>query len=186
MILITGGTGYIASHAAVELLAAGESVLLLDNLCNSQAAVVDRIARIAGRRPLFVAADVRDRAMLDRLFAEHRIAAVIHFAGLKAVGESVGQPLTYYDNNVAGSLVLVEAMAAAGVKSLVFSSSATVYGDPARVPIDEEAPLTVTNPYSREGGEIGREAGGESSREATWLLGSGAAGRNSDFWTVPG
>lgn len=149
MILVTGGTGYIGSHTVVELLTAGESVLILDNLCNSKASVVDRIEKIAGRRPRFVAADVRDRGTLDWLFGTHRFSAVIHFAGLKAVGESNEKPLSYYDNNVAGTLTLVEAMAAAGVRSLVFSSSATVYGNPDRVPIDETAPLRVTNPYGR-------------------------------------
>ena len=149
MILVTGGTGYIGSHTVVELLANAYDVLIVDNLSNSKVSVVDRIAQIAGRRPIFVEADVRDRSTIDRLFAEYRFAAVIHFAGLKAVGESVAKPLDYYDNNVAGSLLLVQAMARAGVKSLVFSSSATVYGDPATVPIREDAPLTATNPYGR-------------------------------------
>jgi len=149
MILVTGGTGYIGSHTAVELLAAGFDVLIVDNLSNSKASVVERIARIAGRSPYFVEGDIRERSTLDRLFATHHFAAVIHFAGLKAVGESVAKPLDYYDNNVAGSLLLVQAMARAGVRSLVFSSSATVYGDPESVPIREDAPLTATNPYGR-------------------------------------
>lgn len=149
MILVTGGTGYIGSHTVVELLAAGRQVLIVDNLSNSKASVIERIARICGRRPLFVEADVREGPALDRLFADQRFEAVIHFAGLKAVGESVAKPLDYYDNNVVGSLSLVQAMDRAGVKSLVFSSSATVYGDPQAVPIREDAPLTATNPYGR-------------------------------------
>ncbi|MGE5469649.1 MAG: UDP-glucose 4-epimerase GalE [Bacteroidota bacterium] len=149
MILVTGGTGYIGSHTVVELLTAGHEVLILDNLCNSKAAVLDRIKSITGRKPFFVEADVRDRASLERLFASHRFSAVIHFAGLKAVGESVARPLDYYDNNVVGSLQLVHSMAGAGVRSLVFSSSATVYGDPQSVPIREDAPLTATNPYGQ-------------------------------------
>ncbi|MBI4939085.1 MAG: UDP-glucose 4-epimerase GalE [Nitrosomonadales bacterium] len=149
MILITGGTGYIGSHTAVELMLAGLDVLIVDNFCNSKASVLDRIGRIAGRRPEFVEADIRDREAMRMLFARHRFNAVIHFAGLKAVGESVVQPLRYYDNNIHGSLVLFEAMAEAGVKALVFSSSATVYGDPHAVPVREDFPLSATNPYGR-------------------------------------
>lgn len=149
MILVTGGAGYIGSHTVVELLAAGHEALIVDNHSNSSASVIDRIASIAGRRPLHVQADIRDRQALRKLFAAHPVSAVIHFAGLKAVGESVAQPLRYYDNNVAGSLVLFECMAEAGVRTLVFSSSATVYGDPQRVPIREDFPLAATNPYGR-------------------------------------
>ena len=149
MILVTGGAGYIGSHTVVELLEAGYEVAIVDNLCNSKHSVLGRIARITDREPLFVEADVRDRRAIDRLLAQHPFEAVIHFAGLKAVGESVSEPLKYYDNNVVGSLVLVEAMANAGVKTLVFSSSATVYGDPQSVPIRENAPLTATNPYGQ-------------------------------------
>lgn len=149
MILVTGGTGYIGSHTVVELLQAGHEVLIFDNLSNSKRSVLDRIEKIAGRRPAFVEGDIRDRAALARAFAENGIAAVVHFAGLKAVGESVAQPLRYYDNNFCGSVALFETMAAAGVKQLVFSSSATVYGDPASVPIREDAPLSATNPYGR-------------------------------------
>ena len=138
MILITGGAGYIGSHTAVELMQAGYEVLVVDNLCNSKASVLDHIERIVGRRPKFVEADVRDRAAMRALFADHHFDAVIHFAGLKSVGESVGQPLRYYDNNVYGSVVLFETMAEAGVKRLVFSSSATVYDDPHSVPIRED------------------------------------------------
>ena len=149
MILVTGGTGYIGSHTVVELLQAGHDVLIYDNLSNSKRSVLDRIETITGRRPGFVEGDIRDRAALAQVFAQHKITAVIHFAGLKAVGESVAQPLRYYDNNFSGSVVLFEVMAAAGVKQLVFSSSATVYGDPASVPIREDAPLSATNPYGR-------------------------------------
>lgn len=149
MILVTGGTGYIGSHTVVELLAAGKNVLIFDNLSNSKRSVLDRIERIAGKRPAFVEGDIRDRAALQRVFAQNTIEAVVHFAGLKAVGESVAQPLRYYDNNFCGSVALFETMAAAGVKQLVFSSSATVYGDPASVPIREDAPLSATNPYGR-------------------------------------
>jgi UDP-glucose 4-epimerase len=148
-ILVTGGLGYIGSHTVVELMTAGHEVLIVDNLANSKLSVLDRIARIAGRMPGFVQLDVRDRSGMARLFAAQDFVAVIHFAGLKAVGESVAKPLMYYDTNVAGSLVLFETMAQAGVKNLVFSSSATVYGDPHAVPIHEDFPLSATNPYGR-------------------------------------
>lgn len=149
MILVTGGTGYIGSHACVELLAAGHDIVILDNLCNSTPAVVDSIARITGKRPVFIQGDIRDATLLEQLFTRHRCDAVLHFAGLKAVGESVAQPLQYYDNNVHGSMVLLRTMAAYGVKRLVFSSSATVYGDPAALPVPETAALQTTNPYGR-------------------------------------
>jgi UDP-glucose 4-epimerase len=149
MILVTGGTGYIGSHTVVELMAEGHDVLIVDNFSNSKHSVLDRVERIAGRRPGFVQLDIRNRAALRTLFADHHFDAVIHFAGLKAVGESMAQPIRYYDNNVHGSLVLFEAMAEAGVKTIVFSSSATVYGDPHTVPISEEFPLSATNPYGR-------------------------------------
>lgn len=148
-VLVTGGTGYIGSHTCVALMAAGHEVVLWDNLYNSSAEVVDRIATIAGRRPIFLRGDVRDRAALAALFGAHRFDAVIHFAGLKAVGESVHKPLLYYDNNVYGTLVLLEVMQEAGVKTFVFSSSATVYGNPASVPIREDFPRWATNAYGR-------------------------------------
>ena len=148
-ILITGGTGYIGSHTAVELMAAGCDVFIIDNLCNSKASVLDRIEHIAGRRPRFAQIDVCDRPALRQVFADHRFDAVVHFAGLKAVGESVARPLAYYDNNVSGSVTLVECMDEAGVKTIVFSSSATVYGEPATVPIREDFPLSASNPYGR-------------------------------------
>ena len=147
--LLTGGTGYIGSHTVVELMAAGHEVFIVDNLCNSKASVLDRIGRIAGRRPGFAQLDVRDRAALRQLFSAHRFEAVIHFAGLKAVGESVAKPLAYYDNNVSGSVALFECAAEAGVRTIVFSSSATVYGEPASVPIREDFPLSASNPYGR-------------------------------------
>ncbi|MGV1003236.1 MAG: UDP-glucose 4-epimerase GalE [Candidatus Nanopelagicales bacterium] len=148
-VLVTGGAGYIASHTVVQLIGAGAEPVLLDNFSNSKRAVTARIAEIAGSRPTLVEGDVRDRAILDRVFAEHDIDAVIHFAGLKAVGESVAKPLEYYDNNVTGTLRLLEAMRNAAVRTIVFSSSATVYGDPTTVPIQEHFPIGATNPYGR-------------------------------------
>jgi UDP-glucose 4-epimerase len=148
-ILVTGGAGYIGSHTVVELLNAGHQVVIVDNLCNSSAKVLDRIKALAGKNFSFVQADVRDGAALDRIFAEHRIDGVIHFAGLKAVGESVAQPLRYFDNNVGSTLALLHAMDRANVRRIVFSSSATVYGDPEQVPITEGSRLQVTNPYGR-------------------------------------
>lgn len=149
-ILVTGGAGYIGSHTTLALLQAGHEVVVLDNLCNSSAESLRRVTEIAGRQPRFVQGDIRDRALLDRLFAEQQISAVLHFAGLKAVGESVREPLAYYENNVAGTVTLCQAMAAAGVYRLVFSSSATVYGEPTVMPISEQQPTGVpTNPYGR-------------------------------------
>jgi len=145
--LVTGGLGYIGSHTCVELLAAGHRVTVIDNLSNSKPAVLDRIETIAGQRPAFVHADVRNRVALGKALTG--CDAVIHFAGLKAVGESVEKPIEYYSNNVAGSIALLEVMAQTGVKTLVFSSSATVYGDPHAVPIREHFPLSATNPYGR-------------------------------------
>ena len=146
-VLVTGGAGYIGSHTVVLLQQAGIPVLVLDNLDNSHPEALQRVARITGQAVPFVEGDIRDVATLDKLFDEHDIGAVIHFAGLKAVGESVAQPLRYYDCNVVGTLRLLEAMERAGVRTLVFSSSATVYGDPATVPIREDFPLQATNPY---------------------------------------
>ena len=148
-ILVTGGAGYIGSHTVVELLNAGHQVLIVDNLCNSSIAVLERIQKLANPNFRFVQADVRDGAALDRLFAEQPIDGVIHFAGLKAVGESVSQPVRYFDNNVGSTLALLQAMDRAGVRRIVFSSSATVYGDPEQVPITEGSRLQVTNPYGR-------------------------------------
>ena len=148
-ILLTGGAGFIASHTFIALVDAGYEPVIFDNLCNSNPKVLDRLETITGVKPLFVEGDIRDRALLDRTFAQHEIAAVLHFAGLKAVGESVAQPLSYYDNNVRGTLDLLAAMQRAHVRTLVFSSSATVYGDPASTPIKEDFPLSATNPYGR-------------------------------------
>jgi UDP-glucose 4-epimerase len=148
-ILVTGGAGYIGSHTCVELLQAGHEVVVVDNLCNSSSAAIGRIERIAGRKVAFHECDVRDAEALRGIFREHAIDAVLHFAGLKAVDESVAQPLRYYENNVGGTLALCEAMADAGVRQLVFSSSATVYGDPDAVPVREDHPLRPTNPYGR-------------------------------------
>jgi len=148
-VLVTGGAGFIGAHTCVQLLEAGYELLVLDNLSNSTPESLHRVESITGGAAPLVKGDIRDRELLDRLFREHDIDSVIHFAGLKAVGESVQQPLRYYQNNVAGTLVLCEAMAAHGVKKIVFSSSATVYGDPASVPITEDFPLSATNPYGR-------------------------------------
>ena len=147
-ILVTGGAGFIGSHTVVELIQAGHSPVIIDNLCNASPQVIGRITEITGHPPAFYQGDIRDRELLRRIFAEHPIQSVIHFAALKAVGESVKKPLEYYSNNVSGSLILLEEMQRAGVKSIVFSSSATVYGDPDTVPITETAPLgEATNPY---------------------------------------
>ena len=147
-VLVTGGAGFIGSHTVVELLQAGYEVVIIDNFSNSSPLVLSRIEGITGKRPLLIEGDIRDRALLDDVFKQHEIDAVVHFAGLKAVGESVQKPLEYYDNNVSGSVVLFEAMRDAGVKRLVFSSSATVYGDPEEIPISENCPIGVpTNPY---------------------------------------
>jgi UDP-glucose 4-epimerase len=148
-ILITGGAGFIGSHTAVELMNSGHEVVIVDNLCNSSAKVLDRLTALCGTQFQFVQADVRDAAALDRVFAQEQISGVIHFAGLKAVGESVAQPVRYFDNNIGSTLCLLQAMDRAGVHRLVFSSSATVYGDPAQVPITEASSLQVTNPYGR-------------------------------------
>lgn len=149
-ILVTGGAGYIGSHTCVEMLKAGMEPVVVDNFSNSKEEALRRVERITGRRLVFYRADIRDKAALAGIFARHPVSAVVHFAGLKAVGESVAQPLRYYDNNVAGTVTLCEAMAEAGVKRIVFSSSATVYGDPHAVPIREDFPVgATTNPYGR-------------------------------------
>ncbi len=148
-ILVTGGAGFIGTHTCVALAAAGYAPVILENLCNGDVRGRDRLRRIIGATPRFVEGDVRDRELLDKLFREHAISGVIHFAGLKAVGDSVADPITYYDNNVHGTFVLAAAMQAAGVRNLIFSSSATVYGDPDRSPIPEDAPLRPANPYGR-------------------------------------
>lgn len=148
-ILVTGGAGYIGSHTCLELMAAGQDLVVLDNFCNSHRESLVRVQRIAGRDLDLVQGDIRDRLLLDRVLRGNAISAVVHFAGLKAVGESVEQPLRYYDNNVGGTVNLLEAMGEAGVKAIVFSSSATVYGDPQKLPLTESHPLSATNPYGR-------------------------------------
>jgi UDP-glucose 4-epimerase len=148
-ILVTGGAGYIGSHTCVELLAAGHRVVVVDNLVNSSAEALRRVERISGKKVDFHQVDLLDQAALDAVFARQSVDAVIHFAGLKAVGESVQQPLRYYDNNLTGTINLLKAMSGRGVRRLVFSSSATVYGDPERVPLTEDCRLSATNPYGR-------------------------------------
>jgi UDP-glucose 4-epimerase len=148
-ILVTGGAGYIGSHAVLELLRAGHDVVVVDNLSNSNEESLRRVQQLAGRPLAFHEVDLLDRAALDIVFGRYPVDSVIHFAGLKAVGESVAMPLRYYQNNVGGTLVLLEVMKAHGIRSLVFSSSCTVYGDPARVPITEDFPRSATNPYGR-------------------------------------
>ena len=148
-ILITGGAGYIGSHTCVQLLEAGYEIVVVDNLSNSSVESLNRVKQLSGKKFVFVQADIRNTAAMRDLFKAHTITAVIHFAGLKAVGESAQKPQLYYDNNVVGSLSLFEVMHEFGVKTIVFSSSATVYGDPASVPIKEDFPLSATNPYGR-------------------------------------
>jgi len=149
MIFITGGAGYIGSHACVELINAGHEVTVFDNFSNSQPEALARVERITGNKPHFVKGDIRDSSALAEALKKSGANAVIHFAGLKAVGESVEKPLSYYDNNVLGTLRLLEAMTKCGVKTLVFSSSATVYGDPQALPLTEDHPLSATNPYGQ-------------------------------------
>jgi UDP-glucose 4-epimerase len=149
MIFVTGGAGYIGSHTCVELLEAGYDVTVFDNFSNSHPEALARVEQITGKQLRLVRGDIRDRTALIGALSESGARAVIHFAGLKAVGESVTQPLVYYDNNVAGTLRLLEAMEECRVKTLVFSSSATVYGDPIQLPITEDHPLSATNPYGR-------------------------------------
>ncbi len=146
-VLVTGGAGFICSHTVVELLQEGFGVVVVDNLCNASEESLRRVEQITGKKAVFYNADVRDRAAMDGIFRENQIDWVIHFAGLKAVGESVRKPLEYYDNNLVSTFVLLETMREHGVKNFVFSSSATVYGDPERLPLDENCRLSVTNPY---------------------------------------
>ena len=148
-VLITGGLGYIGSHTCIVLAEAGYKPVIVDNLSNAKSAVLSRIRELARADIAFHKADIRDRAAMERIIAKERIGAVVHFAGLKAVGESVEKPLLYYDNNVGGSIALLEAMAAKGVREIVFSSSATVYGEPERLPLTEDHPLRPANPYGK-------------------------------------
>lgn len=148
-ILITGGAGYIGSHTAVELMNSGHHLVIVDNFCNSSRRVIDRIQMLAGRNFTLIQADVRNTDALDKIFKEHIVEGVIHFAGLKAVGESVAQPIRYFDNNVGSTLALLQAMEKASVRRIVFSSSATVYGAPDTVPVREDCRLQVASPYAR-------------------------------------
>ena len=146
-ILVTGGTGYIGSHTAIELLKNGEEIVVVDNLSNSKIEMVDKIKKLSGKDFKFYEVDLLDREKLEKVFQENDIKEVIHFAGLKAVGESCEKPIEYYHNNITGTLILVDLMRKYNCKKIVFSSSATVYGDPATVPIKEDFPLSTTNPY---------------------------------------
>ena len=147
-ILVTGGAGYIGSHTVVELQNAGHEVVVLDNLSNSSEKSLEAVEKITGRPVKFYRADIRDREALEEIFSKENLSACIHFAGLKAVGESVAKPWEYYENNISGTLTLVDVMRRHGVKNIIFSSSATVYGDPAEIPITEACPKgTCTNPY---------------------------------------
>ncbi len=148
-LLITGGTGFIGSHTVVELLALDKDIVIVDNLANSSTLVLDRIKQITGKTVTFIEADICDRQAMQQVFLTHDIDAVVHFAGLKAVGESSTMPLSYYHNNVAGSITLLQVMAEHGVKNLVFSSSATVYGENNPSPLDETMPTSATNPYGQ-------------------------------------
>lgn len=171
-VLVTGGAGYIGSHTTLALLQADFDVVVLDNLCNSSAESLRRVANLSGRTPVFVKGDVRDRPLLDRILAQYPVHAVLHFAGLKAVGESVVQPLNYYNNNVSGTVTLCQAMAKAQVFTLVFSSSATVYGDPVTLPITEEHPIgQATNPYGRSKYMVEQVLVDLSESDSRWRLG---------------
>lgn len=148
-VLVTGGAGYIGSHTCISLIEAGYDVLVFDNFCNASKESIKRVEKIVGKKIAVVEGDIRNRNDLHQVFLKHKIDAVIHFAGLKAVGESVENPLKYYDNNVNGTVALCEVMAEHACKSIIFSSSATVYGDPHTTPIKEDFPLSATNPYGR-------------------------------------
>lgn len=171
MIFVSGGAGYIGSHTCVELLNAGQAVTVFDNFSNSHPESLARVQRITGKSLRVIQGDIRDRAALVTALRESGARAVIHFAGLKAVGESVEQPLAYYDNNVVGALRLIEAMGECGVKTLVFSSSATVYGNPQRLPLTEDHPLSATNPYGRTKLVIEEMLRDLHRSDASWRLG---------------
>lgn len=171
-ILVTGAAGYIGSHTCVELLDAGYAIVAVDNLCNSSPESLARVERITGHIIPFYEADVRDRTALTAILRTHRIDAAIHFAGLKAVGESVAQPLGYFENNVGGSVTLLQALGEAGVKKFLFSSSATVYGDPESVPISESARLSVTNPYGRSKLMVEQILEDLGKSDPSWAIGS--------------
>jgi UDP-glucose 4-epimerase len=169
-VLLTGGMGYIGSHTAVVLTEAGHEVVLYDNLCNSKVSVLDRLETIIWKRLPFIEGDVRDTDKVEGVLKAHKIDAVIHFAGLKAVGESVEKPIDYYDNNVTGTISLLKAMRAAEVKTLVFSSSATVYGDPQYLPLDEAHPTSATNPYGRSKLQIEEILADVAKSDTSWHI----------------
>lgn len=169
-ILVTGGAGYIGSHTCLELLRAGYDVIVIDNLSNSHKIALDRVEELSGKSIAFYEADVMDRSALENIFKQHQIKAVIHFAGLKAVGESVEKPLYYYKNNLISSLVLFEVMERNAVKKLVFSSSATVYGVPEKMPIKESAPRSTTNPYGATKLMIEQMLEDIATADATWQI----------------
>jgi UDP-glucose 4-epimerase len=169
-ILVTGGTGFIGSHAAVALQSAGHEIVIVDNLSNSDIDVVARIERVTGKVLAFINADVRDAKALEGILIAHRVDAVMHFAGLKAVGDSVKDPLGYYDNNVAGTIALLQAMRIANVKSFVFSSSATVYGEPKYLPYDELHPTSAVNPYGRTKLHIEEILMDLAASDSTWRI----------------
>lgn len=169
-VLVTGGAGYIGSHTVVMLLEAGHHVLVLDNLSNSKVEALNRISEITGHRAAFIEGDLNDAALLNGLFSDRNIDMVIHFAGLKAVGESVAEPLWYYQNNVCGTLTLLDAMARNNCHKIVFSSSATVYGDPASVPIKEDFPLSATNPYGQSKLFIEKILGDLHTSDPSWQI----------------
>ena len=171
MIFITGGAGYIGSHTCVELLNAGHAVTVFDNFSNSQPEALARVERITGKKVTLIEGDIRDQDALQAALKASGASAVIHFAGLKAVGESVAQPLRYYDNNVLGTLKLLQAMQACEVKTLVFSSSATVYGDPQRLPLTEDHPLSATNPYGQTKLVIENMLRDLSTSDPSWRIG---------------
>ncbi|MEN8214700.1 MAG: UDP-glucose 4-epimerase GalE [Pseudomonadota bacterium] len=169
-IMVTGGAGYIGSHTCVELLEAGYEVVVVDNLCNSSIAALEIVQELTGRQLQFIQADLRDKPALEQIFSDHAIDAVIHFAGLKAVGESVSIPIDYYHNNIGGTINLLDAMNRAAVRNIVFSSSATVYGDPATLPITEGFPLSATNPYGRSKLMIEEMLGDIHVSDASWNI----------------
>ena len=169
-ILVTGGTGYIGSHTCVQLIEKGWQPVIIDSLVNSKISVLDRIQQITGTRPAFIEGDVRNADLLQTVLTEHAIEAVIHFAGLKAVGESVSMPLKYYDNNVHGSVVLMEAMKQCNVKTLVFSSSATVYGNSSVPPWNEHVATSPTNPYGQSKLMVDQIMADVAVSDATWSM----------------
>ena len=169
-VLLTGGAGYIGTHTAVALVEAGHQIVIYDNLCNSSLTAIKNLEDVLKRKIAFVEGDIRDSILVSQTLKQYSIDAVIHFAGLKAVGESVAEPLKYYENNVGGTLSLLSAMQELGIKNLVFSSSATVYGDPQYLPIDEIHPLGPTNPYGRTKLQIEQILGDMSIADPAWKI----------------